>query len=323
MNMKSKALAALFFLPVIAACFPAMAQAQGSEQKDKHAHVTRHGVHSSFASPQEAITGLVNAIRSNDHKRMHEVLGPEADRYIQSKDTDVDNEARARFLEAYDEKSRIESKGDALAILHIGNDDWPLPFPLMKRSGRWSFDAKAGEQEWLDRRIGENELSAIQVALAYVDAQREYVLKDRNQDGLLEYAQRIVSNEGLHDGLYWPRAEGEPISPMGQAFATANKSVHQVSKMESKPYHGYYFRILTAQGKSVAGGAMDYMVNGKLIGGFALIGYPAKYRESGIKTFIVNHDGIVYSKDLGPKTASAADAIVSFDPDQSWQKEAQ
>ena len=322
MKTKLNALPALFFLVIAAACFSASVQAQAPIQKDINTGATRRPLHATFASSEDAVTGLVAAMRSNDRKLMHQILGAEADRYIHSKDAAVDNEARAKFLLAYDEKSRIESKGDALAILHVGNDDWPLPFPLVNRGGRWHFDAKAGEQEWQDRRIGKNELSTIQVALAYVDAQREYVLKDRNQDGLLEYAQRIVSSAGQHDGLYWPRAEGEPVSPMGQAFAKASKSVHGVSQLESKPYHGYFFRILTAQGKSAPGAALDYMVKGKLIGGFALIGYPAKYRESGIKTFIVNHDGIVYSKDLGPQTASAADAISSFDPDPSWQKEA-
>ena len=323
MNLKSKALPVLFLLSTAAACIPANAQAQAPDQKDNNTLVTRRSPHTNFATPDDAVVGLVAAMRSNHHRLMHQILGPEADRYLQSKDAAVDSDARAKFLAAYDEKSRIESKGDALAILHVGNDDWPLPFPLVNRGGRWHFDAKAGEQEWQDRRIGKNELSAIQVALAYVDAQREYVLKDRNQDGLLEYAQRIVSSAGQHDGLYWPRAEGEPVSPMGQAFAKASKSVHGVSQLESKPYHGYFFRILTAQGKSAPGAGLNYMVKGKLIGGFALIGYPAKYRESGIKTFIVNHDGIVYSKDLGPQTASAAEAVASFDPDPSWQKEAQ
>lgn len=323
MNMKLKALPVIFFLSTVAACFPGMVQAQVPERKDNNTTTPRRPLHASFASAEDAVARLVAAMRSNNRKLMYEVLGPDADRYIQSKDAAFDNEARAKFLAAYDETSRIEPKSDALAVLHVGKDDWPLPFPLVKRGGRWHFDAKAGEQEWQDRRVGENELSAIQVSLAYVDAQREYVLKDRNQDGLLEYAQHIVSSERQHDGLYWPRAQGEPVSPMGQAFAAANKAARGVRKLESQPYHGYFFRILTAQGKSATGGAMDYIVKGKLIGGFALIGYPAKYRASGIKTFIVNHDGIVYSKDLGPQTASVAQMINSFDPDPSWQKEAQ
>jgi hypothetical protein len=275
MKLKSKALQSLFFFSIAAACVPAFVQAQEMGQHGANKIGSRRSPHVTFESTKDAVIGLVAAMRSNSRKRMHQVLGSEADRYIQSKDSAVDNEARAQFLAAYDEKSRIELKGHSLAILHVGTDDWPLPFPLVKRGGRWHFDAKAGEREWQDRRIGENELSAIQVSLAYVDAQREYVLKDRNQDGLLEYAQRIISSDGQHDGLYWPRVESEPASPMGQAFAAANKSAHAIGKLGSNPYHGYFYRILTAQGKSAPGGALNYMVKGKLIGGFALIGNQA------------------------------------------------
>jgi hypothetical protein len=267
------------------------------------------------------VVGLVAAMRSNDWKLMHEILGHEASRYIQSNNAAADNEARDRFLQAYDEKSRIELKGPALAVLHVGKDEWPLPFPLVRQTGKWHFDSRTGIREWQDRRIGANELSAIQVALAYVDAQREFVEKEHKADGLLEYARHIVSTEGKHDGLYWPRAAGEPLSPMGQAFANADKSPDGIGKLESKPFHGYFFRILTAQGKSAAGGELNYLVKDKLIGGFGLIAYPASYGESGIKSFIVSHDGVVYGKDLGADSAAAAQAIASFDPDPSWKKE--
>ncbi|WP_394781736.1 DUF2950 domain-containing protein [Undibacterium sp.] len=325
MDMKFKALPIVFSLVATVTGVAGLTAATGEAQAaTKNGHgTTRHAVQANFASADEAVVGLIAAMRSDNHKLLHEVLGSQADRYIRSPDADFDNTARSKFLAAYDEKSRIELKGDTRAVLHIGNDDWPVPFPLVQAGGRWHFDTRAGIREWQDRRLGENELSAIQVELAYVDAQREYVLRDHNQDGLLEYAQRIVSTEGQHDGLYWHSAEGEPESPMGQAFADADKPMHGAARLQGRPFHGYYFRILTAQGKSAPGGALDYMVRNKLIGGYALIAYPASYSESGIKTFIVNHNGTVYSKDLGPHTVSAAQAIKRFDPDRSWSKEAQ
>jgi hypothetical protein len=323
MKMKLKALPVLLFLVMAVGCLPALGQTQMPARKNSPTIHTKRLPQTLFAAPEEAVAGLVSAMRSNNRKLMHDILGGEADRYIQSKDSALDDAARTKFLAAYDETSRIEAKGHALAILHVGKDEWPLPFPLVKQGGKWHFDTQTGIQEWQDRRIGANELSAIQISLAYVDAQREYVLKDRNQDGLLDYAQHIVSSDGLHDGLYWPKVEGKPVSPMGPVFATASKAAHGANKLESKPYHGYFFRILTAQGKSAPGGMLDYMVKGKLIGGFALIGYPAHYGESGIKTFIVNHDGKVYSKDLGPQTELVAEAVSLYDPDASWQREVQ
>ncbi len=316
MDMKFKALPVLFSLLIVAGI------AGQAHAAPKHGHAAAaYSAQANFASPDEAVVGLIAAMRSNNHKLMHEVLGAHADRYIRSPDAEFDNAARSKFLVAYDEKFRIEQKGSSMAVLHIGDEDWPVPFPLVQAGGRWHFDTRAGIREWQDRRIGENELSAIQVALAYVDAQREYVLRDHNQDGLLEYAQRIVSTEGQHDGLYWPNADGEPESPMGQAFADADHPLRGAGRLQGKPYHGYYFRILTAQGKFAPGGALDYLVRNKLIGGFALIAYPANYSESGIKTFVVNHNGVVYSKDLGPRTASTAAAVKRFDPDSSWTKE--
>jgi hypothetical protein len=324
MTTTSKALPLLLaFLLGAAEAQTAASAAPGSEagEAPPAARATRQ--RADFASPEQAAGALVEALRTNSRRAMRQVLGHEADRYIQPSDASVDNPDRIKFLAAYDEQSRIEMKSDTSAILRIGKDDWPLPIPIVKNGERWQFDTRAGEQEWLDRRIGANELSAIQVLLAYVDAQREYVLKDNDRDGLLEYAQRIVSTPGQRDGLYWPSAEGEPPSPMGQAFAGANRSTRRVDRMESRPFHGYYFRILTAQGKYAKGGAMDYRIKGKLIGGFGLVGYPADYGRTGIKTFIVNHEGVVYSRDYGPETAARAERMVRFNPGPKWKSETQ
>jgi hypothetical protein len=322
MNIKFKGLQLVLVLLISAAVTSDPAYGQTQEQNSSaQSAAKRIRARANFASPEEAVSGLVEALRNNDRKKMREILGLAADRYLPARDTSTESADRIKFLAAYDEQSRIELSGESLARLNIGKDQWPFPFPLAKSGERWGFDTKAGEQELLDRHIGENELSAIQTALAYVDAQREYVLKDHDNDALPEYAQRMVSTEGTHDGLYWPSAEGEPVSPMGLAFANAKKPVRGVERMAGKPYHGYLFRILTAQGKYAQGGAMDYLVKGKLVGGFGLFAYPAYYRESGIKSFIVNHDGIVFSRDLGPDTESRATRITRFNPGPSWQKE--
>jgi hypothetical protein len=304
----------------VAAVEPALGQT--TEQKSVvQIPAKRVRVRASFSSPEEAVSGLIEALRNNNRRKMRDLLGVSADRYLPARISGAENEDRIKFLAAYDEQSRIEKSGESAALLLVGKDAWPFPFPLARNAERWSFDTKAGEQEMLDRHIGQNELSAIQTALAYVDAQREYALKDRNKDALLEYAQRMVSSDGRHDGLYWPSAEGESASPMGLAFAAANKPVRGVERMAGRPYHGYFFRILTAQGKYAQGGELDYLVKGKLVGGFGLLAYPARYRESGIKSFIVNHDGVVFSRDFGPDTEARALRISKFNPGPKWQKE--
>ena len=213
----------------------------------------------------------------------------------------VDKAARERFVGAYEEKNRMEGAGTEKVVLYVGNDEWPFPVPVVNEQGSWRFDSKEGRQELLARRIGRNELSVIQVCLAYVDAQREYALKDRDGDGLLAYAQKFGSTPGKKDGLYWKAKEGDEQSPLGPLAAAAQKQGYTGRKKGDKPtaYHGYYYRILNGQGKDAPGGAYDYVVKGKLIGGFALVAYPAQYGSSGIMTFIVNHDGVVYQKDLG------------------------
>lgn len=273
-----------------------------------------------FASPDQAAAALVAALRGGDTARVQKVLGLASPRLISSGDPVADRQARERFLTAFDQAHTIVAQGDDRAILTVGEDDWPFPIPAVRTGAGWRFDAKAGEQEIINRRIGDNELSAIEVCLAYVDAQHDYATKDRNDDGFLEYAQRFVSRPGMHDGLYWPATDGEEESPIGPLMARARAEGYAKTEGKPTPYHGYYYRILTAQGPHAPGGALNYMVRGHLIGGFALVAYPAQYGASGIMTFIVNHDGEVFQKDLGPDTAKIAKAMTRYDPDPSWTK---
>lgn len=275
-----------------------------------------------FASPDAAVRAMVEALNSNDPKALEAIFGPGSRDLITSGDPVADLAARERFLKLYGEKNRLEQTADE-AVLSIGNEDWPFPIPMVKEDALWRFDAEAGSEEILARRIGRNELSAIQVCLAYVDAQREYALKDRDADGLLQYAQKFRSDKGMKNGLYWDVKEGEKQSPLGPLVAAAQEEGYSGKASGDKPvpYNGYYYRILKGQGKDAVGGAYDYVVKGKMIGGFALVAYPAKYASSGIMTFIVNQDGVVYQKDLGRSTEKAAQAMELFNPDSTWKKE--
>jgi hypothetical protein len=238
---------------------------------------------------------------------------------VSSGDPVADSNARESFVSAYDAKHSIEMEEDGTQTIIIGNDDWPFPIPLVNKSGEWQFDTKAGLDEILRRRIGRNELSAIQVCLAYVQAQNEYASLDPERLGRGVYAARILSRPGRKDGLYWPSAQGEAESPFGDLAAQASAEGYKAGGAPI-PYHGYYYRILTRQGPGAPGGAYDYLVKGKMIGGFGLLAFPAEYGNSGIVTLLVNHDGTVFQKDLGPKTARLARRIESFAPDQTWTK---
>ena len=271
-----------------------------------------------FKTPEEAATALVGAAKSGDMKAITTVLGPDGDDIVSSGDEVADAATRAKFVTAYDAKHTIAMEGDSKAIMVIGPDDFPLPIPIIRKDGQWRFDTAAGREEILFRRIGENELDAIQSALAYVDAQDEYAEKDRTGAGINTYAQRIISQPEKKDGLYWPTSQGEDPSPLGELIAEATKQGYRVGGGRT-PFHGYYFKILTRQGPAAPGGEADYVVNGKMIGGFALVAYPAEYRNSGVMTFIVNHAGSVFQKDLGPNTAQLAERMTSFNPDKSWQ----
>jgi hypothetical protein len=272
-----------------------------------------------FNTPEAAVDALVAAARSGDTKAIVRLLGPQGKAIVSSGDPVADKNTREKFVATYDAKHEIEREGDGTQTLILGNDDFPFPIPLINKGGKWQFDAQAGLDEILRRRVGRNELAAIQVALAYVQAQNEYASLDPGGLGQHVYAQRIVSRPGKKDGLYWPTAKGETPSPLGELAAQAAAEGYKAGA-KPIPYHGYYYRILKRQGPSAPGGAYDYLVNGRMIGGFALLSYPAEYGNSGIMTFMVNQDGTVYQKDLGPKTTELARQIDSFAPDQSWTK---
>lgn len=272
-----------------------------------------------FRTPDEAASALAAAVKAGDTKALTTVLGPDGEDIISSGDEVADNETRQKFAAAYDAKHEITMNGDNKATMIVGQDDFPVPIPLVRKDGLWRFDTAAGRQEVLFRRIGRNELDAIQSCLAYVDAQNEYAEKDRTGAGMNTYAQRIVSQPGKKDGLYWPTAQGEEPSPLGDLFAEATGQGYRVGGGRM-PFHGYYFKILTKQGPAAPGGELDYIAQGKLIGGFALVAYPARYRNSGVMTFIVNHAGVVYQKDLGPNTSALAERMTSFNPDKTWQR---
>lgn len=274
-----------------------------------------------FATPEEAVKAVMTAATNNDDKELMAIFGQSAKDLIFSGDAVADNQRRERLLKAYNEKNSLVSEKGGM-VLVIGNNDWPFPIPLVKKGDSWFFDTDKGREEVLNRRIGENELSTIQTLLAVVDAQREYAMKDIHSDGSHAYAQKFMSDPGEKNGLYWDTKEGEEPSPLGPAFAQARKEGYTAKKSagQPSPFHGYYYRILKAQGKSAAGGAYDYVVKGKMIGGFAVLAYPAAYGNSGVMTFLVSHDGVVFQRDLGKNTAKTAKAMKKFDPGKTWKK---
>lgn len=274
-----------------------------------------------FTSPDEAVKALVDAAKSNNWTELLAVFGPAGKNLMLSRDEVVDKEEYQKFLKAYEEMNKLETMTPDLILLHVGADDWTFPIPIVKKDNVWLFDAKEGKEEILNRRIGRNEMSVIEVLHEYVDAQREYASKDRNGDKVLEYAQKLESTKGQENGLYWEAKGGGEESPFGPLIAKAACKVHGGNTIsgEPSPYYGYYYRILEGQGKHATGGAYNYVVDSKMILGFALIAYPARYGNSGVMTFIVNQEGIVYEKDLGKNTEKIAKAIKTFDPDKTWK----
>ena len=272
-----------------------------------------------FETPEAAVEVLIQALRDHNEKALLAIFGPGSESLISSGDKVEDRVRREEFVRLYSEANRLEPAGDKKIIVHVGKNDWPFPIPIVKAGESWRFDTKQGREEILNRRIGENELETIRTCLAIVDAQREYAAVDRDGDGLLEYAQKFASTKGKTDGLYWEVKPGEKPSPLGPLVAKARGEGY--SKQEKPaPYNGYFYRILTAQGESAHGGAYSYLVKGKMVGGFAIVAYPATYAVSGVKTFIVNHEGVVYEKDLGRNTIKLAKSMKTFNPDKTWDK---
>ena len=275
-----------------------------------------------FETADEAARQLVEALRADNLAQVEEILGPESKPLLHSGDEVADRNGRQKFVQLYGEKHRMEKTNEGVMTLCIGEIDWPVPIPIILSGDTWTFDTAAGKDEVISRRIGRNELNSIQVCLAYCDAQKEYGAIDQDGDGLHEYAQKFKSSPGNHDGLYWPAKEGEPSSPLGVLAADAVKEGYGGQAQGEGPhaYHGYFYRILKAQGPHASGGALSYMVHDdQMIGGFALVAYPAEYGNSGVMSFIVNHDGTVFQKDLGDDTDKAAEAMTAFDPDPSWK----
>lgn len=274
-----------------------------------------------FASPEAGITALVEAIKVNDLAMLQAILGPQGKKLISSGDTVADQENREAFIKAYSEANTLVFEGDKQAVLVIGQDEWPMPIPLVKSPAGWRFDTPQGEKEILARRIGRNELSAIQVCLAIVDAAHEYAALDVDDDGIPEYAPQFVSTPGKRDGLYWQTKADEPPSPLGPLLAAATSEGYTNSVTRPlAPYHGYFYRILTKQGKDAPDGAHDYLINGHMIGGFAVVAYPARYGASGIMSFMVNQDGLVYEQNLGKNTTAVASKMTTFNPDARWRQ---
>jgi len=272
-----------------------------------------------FKTPDEAVSALVAAVRADKVRDMVSVLGTAAQEIVLSGDDVADQKARAAFLIAYDAKHQIVKKGETSASLVVGQSDWELPIPIVETKGSWQFDAAQGREEVLFRRIGANELFVIQMCLAYVDAQNEYATMNPQQTRVDSYAQRFISSPGKKDGLYWPSSANEPRSPLGEQAALATREGYRFGQSPI-PYHGYYFKILTSQGPTAPGGAVNYIYNGNMIGGFALVAYPAEYGNSGVMTFLVNHTGMIFQKDLGSKTERVASRITEFSPDHTWKR---
>jgi len=272
-----------------------------------------------FSTPEQATQALVEAAATDEVGPVLGVLGTDARPLLDSGDAVADDAALQRFVDKYNQAHALVAPDDATRKLILGDDDWPFPIPLVKTSAGWVFDTRAGQTEILARRVGRNELDTIQVCLNYVQAQREYREMNPEGDAVPHYASKLISAAGKHDGLYWPVEPGKPESPFGPAVGGARVEGYDVQAGKRIPYHGYFYRILTAQGSHADGGAISYLVKGKLTGGFALVAYPATYGNSGIMTFLVNQAGVVFQKNLGPNTAALAAAMKSFDPDKSWK----
>ena len=269
-----------------------------------------------FATPEAAVDAFIAALRDYHLETLKAIFGPDADRLFVSEDPVADGNQRKQFLDLYDQSHALNASDEASRTLVVGKDPWPLPMPLVKTAHGWAFDTVEGIEQIIDRRVGRNELSAIQTCLAVGDAEREYYWRDRDGDGILEYAQKFRSTPGLEDGLFWPVEDGEPLSPIGEFVAAAAAEGYGPA---DNTYHGYQYKLLTSQGAAAPGGAYDYVVRGNEVGGFAVVAYPAAYGDSGVMTFMLSHAGVVYQKDLGEATEEAVRNMTAFNP-EGWTK---
>ena len=274
-----------------------------------------------FATPREAAKALLSVAEKDDVAMLSKIFGMDADEILNSGDPVQDKANRVRFVERAKQSLQVKTNraNPNQATLLIGSDRFPFPIPLVKTQGRWHFDTPAGKKEILARRIGSNELDAIAACKAYVDAQYDYAGEDRNKNGVPEYARRLISSPGKRDGLFWPGADIPPTQ-FAEKVQKAGAEGYKKEEAKSIPYHGYYYKILTGQGTNARGGALEYIQHGLMIGGFALVAWPAQYGVSGIKTFIVNQSGVIYEKDLGASTEAAAGSMAIFNPDKTWRR---
>ena len=273
-----------------------------------------------FATPEDAVKAVAEAVKTGNQEEFKAIFGPNTEEVLTSGDPVADRQNREVIAAAMQEEWRLLDLKDNAKELVIGNEDWPFPIPIVKESAGWRFDTMAGKEEILARRIGRNELTVIQACRTYVQAQQAYASRPRDGQPAGAYAQKFPSSPGKQDGLYWAPKSGEPYSPLGEFFAKASAEGYgQNTGGQPQPFHGYFFRILTAQGQSAAGGAKSYLVNGRMTGGFALVAWPAQYARSGIMTFLVNQEGTLYEKDLGPETDASVKAMIAYDPGEGWE----
>ena len=306
----SKRASCFRFLPLVVAVFVFLLTGSAAAQQ---------GNEKTFASPGDAVLALYNAVKSNDVQAINAIFGTNADSILHSGDDVADKNTAVNFIAKYDQMHRVVVEPNQTVTLYIGAENWPMPIPLVKNNtGRWYFDTETGKKEILFRRVGSNENDAIETLHALVDAQRDYISRVHDGDKTPHYAAKFFSDEGKQDGLYWKSNENENPSPIGPLLVRAADEGYARKEGQQTPFHGYYYRILTRQGWEAKGGKRDYMVNGQLVRGFAFIAYPADYRNSGVMTFIVNKDDVVYEQDLGPDTEHKAAAFTQYNPDKDW-----
>ncbi|HVN21388.1 MAG TPA: DUF2950 domain-containing protein [Dongiaceae bacterium] len=305
-------------LVAIAICSVLSLGAYAQSTPENVASTTPAPVQESFATPQWAADALVRAVADYNVPELLKIFGPDGKDFVSSADPVRDKAYAEAFARKAQEKTAvdIDPKNGARAILIVGNDGWPFPVPIVRRGRKWIFDSKEGHNEILFRRIGANELDAIRICRGFVEAQKEYASQIRDDSGVNQYAQKLISTPGRHDGLYWQNADGTPGGPISEAIAHAIEEGY--SPNQPSGYHGYYFKVLKGQGPAARLGQLDYVINGIMIGGFALVAVPAEYRVTGVKTFMVSYDGIVYEKDLGPTSIDVVKQMDRYNPDKSW-----